>query len=120
MPALAARRAIFLGFAYFLAVITGLAAARPDPALVDLLLSWLVAFSLVLACATDARILGKPIPPMIQFIMLLTWPVAVSICLIWLRGWRGALWLLLFGGTLLLTYDASFLFAASLARTNAA
>ena len=76
MDALAVRRSVFVGFAFFLAVITGFAAARPNPVPIDFFLSWLVAFSLVLACVTDARIVGKSIPRIIQFIMLLTWPIA--------------------------------------------
>ena len=120
MDAFAVRRSGFVGFAFFLAFITGIVAARPNLGSIQFFLSWLVAFSLVLACLADARIVGKSVPPGVQFIMLITWPIAVPFCLIWARGWRGIGWLLLIAVTLWLTYYVTAVLFYYFARTNAA
>jgi hypothetical protein len=119
LGALGVRRAVCLASAYFLAIITGIAVARPNPGFLTFLLSWLLALSLVIACVTDARIAGKAIPSGIQFVMLLTWPIALPICLIWARRWRGAISFLAFGGTLWLAYYVTAVICYSLAATNA-
>ena len=104
MAALKLRRTIFICFSYMLAILIGLSNINFDPTLRQYLLSWLVAFSLVIACSTDARILGKPVPNIMQFLMLFTWPLSIPICLFWTRRWWGVVWVLVFGVTLSLTY----------------
>jgi hypothetical protein len=103
MAALRNRRTIFLCFSYVLAIFAGWSQISSNPLLTDVLFPWLVAFTLVIACSTDARIVGKPVPNIVQFLMLITWPLAIPICLIWTRRWWGVLWVLVFGVTLWLT-----------------
>ncbi|MCH7546609.1 MAG: hypothetical protein IID30_09450, partial [Planctomycetes bacterium] len=71
--------------------------------LIQFFLPWLVAFSHVIACSTDARIVGKSVPRIVQFLMLLTWPLSIPLCLFWTRRWWGLMWALVIGATLLLT-----------------
>ncbi len=120
MGALSVRRSIFVGFAYFLTVISTIAVSRPNPGFLAFVLSWLLALSLVISCVTDARIAGKTIPWGVQFVMLLTWPIALPICLIWARQWWGVLWTLVFGGTLFLTCYVTDLLCYYSAVTHAA
>ena len=103
MADLKLRRTIFIFFSYVLAIFTGLSANGTDSLLIQFLLPWLVAFSLVIACSTDARIVGKSVPNIVQFLMLLTWPLSIPICLFWTRRWWGLMWALVIGATLLLT-----------------
>ena len=113
MDALVLRRSILLGFAYFLAAVTGAADAMSSNGALQFFLSWLIAFAVVLACVVDAHIAGRLVPPGVQLIMLFTWPIAVPACLVWARGWRGLLWFALLAITLSGTYVlAVFLFFA--------
>ena len=112
MAALKLRRTIFLCFSYLLAIFTGLSDINTGSLLIQFFLPWLVAFSLVIACSTDARIVGKSVPNIVQFLMLFTWPLSIPLCLFWTRRWWGLMWVLVFGATLLLTVylTAMFLF----------
>ena len=104
MAALKLRRTIFICFSYLMAIFTGLSTISSDSLLIQFFLPWLVSFSLVIACSTDARIAGKYVPNIVQFLMLFTWPLSIPICLFWTRRWWGLMWVLIFGATLLLTY----------------
>ena len=103
MAALKLRRSIFICFSYLLAIFTGLSTIGTNSLMIQFLLPWLIAFSLVIACSTDALIVGKSVPRIVQFLMLLTWPISIPICLFWTRRWWGLMWALVIGATLLLT-----------------
>ena len=101
---LAIQRAVFIGFAYFLVVISGIAAEYALTGRDEFFLPVVLAFTLVLACVTDARLIQRPIPRIIQFVMLLTSPLAVPVYCLYARRGRGLLWLLFFSITLTITY----------------
>ena len=87
------RRWVLLVFLHLLAVAWGAQMAfSNEPRLVELLLAWVAALALVMCCVADAKIVGKPILHIVQFIMLFTWPVTAPVYLVWARGWRGLLW----------------------------
>ena len=90
MDTLELRRVLFLLAAYFFTIITALTQLTQD-AFILVFASWLIAFCAVVAAAADARLLGKPIPLIIQFVMLLAWPIAVPVSLVWHRRWVGLL-----------------------------
>ena len=56
---------------------------------IDLLLGMAIAFSVVIACIVDARLLGQKMHNLVGFVMLFTWPVSVPIYLIWTRKLKG-------------------------------
>lgn len=49
----------------------------------------LVASVVTTWCAVDARSRGKPIVPVLQMLLLFTWPITAPIYLIRSRGWLG-------------------------------
>ena len=80
----------FIGGLYFLAVIVAVrAACKLEVGLVDLLIRVIVPLMMARTCAADARLMGKPINLLSQWHILLAWPIALPICLVRSRGWRG-------------------------------
>lgn len=77
------------------------AAARNTRDGTGYLIAIMLACAAVMACVNDARVRGKPILPIVQFLMLFVWPVSVILYLIASRGWRGILWALLWTATAL-------------------
>jgi hypothetical protein len=75
-------------------------------------------FSVLWACVIDSRLIQKPILPILQMLMLATWPVAAPAYLIWSRGLRGALWSMLWIATLLMMHHAGQLTAYGLLTAN--
>lgn len=75
-------------------------------------------FSILWACVIDSRLIQKPILPIVQMLMLATWPVAAPAYLIWSRGLRGVLWSLLWIATLLMMHHAGQWTAYRLLTTN--
>lgn len=53
-------------------------------------LSLVVGIAAIWCCVLDARVRRHPIPHGIQILMLTFWPVSSVAYLIWARGWRGA------------------------------
>ena len=49
-------------------------------------------FGVVLCCITDARLRGRSILHIVQFLMLIAWPISLMIYLLWSRRWWGLLW----------------------------
>ena len=80
----------FVGCLYFLAVILAVRAAfELESGPTDLLIRLMVPLMMARTCAVDARLMGKPIHLLRQWHILLAWPVALPICLVRSRGWRG-------------------------------
>ena len=103
-----------LAFAAFglLVVISGVRAALLEPTLADLLLSLTLAVGLATWCTVDARRHGTPMPGAVPLVMVLTWPVAVPVYLLWSRGWvRGGVAAAGFVMALILLFMGSFLLA---------
>lgn len=82
---------------YGLALFGGFIDAVSTNGLVMFLFSLLFATLAASWCAMDARIRGNPMLPVVQMIVLLTWPIAVPVYLIQSRGARGLLYLFIHG-----------------------
>ncbi len=75
---------------YVLAVAFGVGQALQwDSRVVSLLLPFAVASAVTLWCVVDSHIRARPILTSLQFLVFITWPVAVPIYLIWSRRLRG-------------------------------
>ena len=63
-----------------------------------------IAFSIVAVatCNADARQRGSPLPHSLQYVMLMTWPLAIPVYLIETRRWLGLVWSALWSTTLVL------------------
>lgn len=95
----------YLIFLYVLAFFLGLQSALPEANVVAILLMRLaLAIAVVKACALDGQIIGKKILRIHQFLMLLTWPVTAPVYLVWARGWKGLLWLIILAVTLFIVF----------------
>lgn len=90
------RRFLYLISLYLLAVLAGVrATALPQRSyLSDLLLQLEAAIVITQLCVVDARLLGRPLVHAAQWVMFLSWPLAVPIYVLWSRKLRGALLLL--------------------------
>ncbi|MHC5540359.1 hypothetical protein ACYOEI_19230 [Singulisphaera rosea] len=85
-----------------LAVFYGLAAIsgfgnidRSSASLLDLLIPLVMGFTLGWWALTDAKNRGRPIPLSAQPWFVLLAPSLVPGYLVWTRGWRGVLWVML-------------------------
>jgi hypothetical protein len=89
-------RVVLLVFAFLAAAFLGfrlgfLRRSLPDDALYTAALGLAVTG----LCVLDARLLGKPIPLLARWVVLIAWPVSAPLCLIRSRGARGLLLLAL-------------------------
>ncbi len=100
---------VYLIFLHVFAAIAGLHSVAGDANLVGYLLQLTFAILVVLTCAKDASARGRPIVSIVQLLMLLFWPIAGPVYLVYSRGWRGILWCLLW----MLTLFASFFLPAA-------
>lgn len=81
MKSLEIQRLSFLGFAHFAALLVGIYAVHLETASTQRgiwMLNWGIGFALVLACAADAKIRKRPVVRIVQFLMLLFWPLEHS------------------------------------------
>jgi hypothetical protein len=62
----------------------------------DYLIAFVLAGAVVLFCVADASSLNKNIYHSFRWIMFFTWPVAVPIYFVWVRGLKGLLYILLY------------------------
>ncbi len=74
-----------------LLALLGVRAAICEPAAIDLLLKWTVAGGMAVICVADARRMRRPMPGLAPLGIMIAWPVAVPIYLVWSRGWRRGL-----------------------------
>lgn len=89
-------RLALLIFIHVMIIVSGTYAATENARSgVSYLVGIVLACAAVLACVDDARVRGRPILPIVQFLMLFVWPLSVILYLIGSRGWRGILWALL-------------------------
>ena len=51
--------------------------------------------SLMVACVIDAKVRRHPLSDGATLVVGITFPISMAIYLIWSRGWRGILWLVL-------------------------
>lgn len=88
------RLALLIAFYFIIAAATirTLLVAKPGPT--DLLISLCTAIVVTWLCIADSRLMGRPMVQSTHWIMFFTWPVAVPIYLVWMRGMRGLLILL--------------------------
>jgi hypothetical protein len=70
-------------------------ALNTTPQTVDLPLTLTIAIVVTLICLVEARIQRKPIPTLAGWLILVSWPLSVPLCLFWLRGRRQSLRLML-------------------------
>lgn len=107
------RRLATLVFIYVLAILygawIGIAYSPVGPELradlvarTDLLAGILMSLGFMWLCTADAKLLGKPLIQLAKIGIFLGWPVGVPIYLLWARGVRGFVYLLLYGVLLLL------------------
>jgi hypothetical protein len=83
---------------------------RPDFAVrVDLLLAILVSLGFMWFCSVDAKLAGKPLIQLAKLGIFLGWPIGVPLYLLWARGLRGLVTLVLHGFLLLLLLVVSML-----------
>jgi hypothetical protein len=100
-------RAVYLLFLHAMAFVWGAhVTIFEDPTTRELAIALVFAIAVVMACRADARIAGRPILHIVQFLMLLTWPVTAPGYLLWARRWWGLLWALVLAATLGLFYVA--------------
>lgn len=57
-----------------------------SPGRVEMLFSVFIAIVVTLFCLTEARVQRKPIPGFAGWLILVSWPISVPLCLLWLRG----------------------------------
>ena len=74
-----------------LIVLAGVRAAICDESRVDLLLKFVVACGMAMACVADSRRIRRPMAEATPIAIVVTWPIAVPIYLVWSRGWRRGL-----------------------------
>lgn len=74
-----------------LLALVGVRAAIGDAAPVDLLLKLGLACGMAIMCVADSRRIGRPMPGIAPVAILVTWPVAIPIYLVWSRGWKRGL-----------------------------
>lgn len=111
MKSLEIQRLSFLGFAHFAALLVGIYAVHLETVSTQRgmwMLNWGIGFALVLACAADAKTRKRPVVRIVQFLMLLFWPLAVPVYCVVARRWVGLLWAMLFVITLLICYGLGF------------
>ena len=90
-PALRLRNA-FLLCLYALSALWGISlAVPPQDELREFCYTVLVAIAVVVSCIYDARFMRKPIVSSVQGVMLFTWPIAVPAYLVWSRGLKRGL-----------------------------
>ena len=75
---------------------------------IQYIISLIFGLTATLWTVSDARQRGRPILHIVQFFILVSWPIAVPIYLIWSRGKRGVGLLLLHGVGLSIASYASF------------
>lgn len=69
----------------------GVRAAISDPAPIDLLLKLVLACGVAGMCVADSRRIGRPMAGLAPVAIVIVWPVAVPVYLVWSRGWRSGL-----------------------------
>ena len=55
----------------------------------DLALAVCICILITLACIADSKVIGKPMAHAAKWVMPFIWPIAAPIYLLWSRGWRG-------------------------------
>lgn len=55
-------------------------------------------------CMIDSKLVGKPLPWSMQWLVYFTWPLFVPIYLVWTRGWRKLHVVVLYIGVYLAAY----------------
>jgi hypothetical protein len=110
-------RNAFLACTYLLSAMWGVyRAASEENSTLVVPFAVMMALSVVLACTYDARLIDKPIPHSVQWVMFFAWPLAACIYLIWSRGikglWLGCLHAILLYGALLAAYYGTMLAAS--------
>lgn len=88
-------------------------AGPPDWPVVDVLVLVSQGLFLYAACVIDAKVRRHPLSDGVMLVMFVTGGISTAIYLIWSRGWRGVLWLMIF---LVALFSVGF-FAGSLANT---
>lgn len=64
--------------------------------MLHLLIPLTMCIASVWCCALDGRVRQGPVPHGVQLMMMPVWPLAVFVYLIWSRGWKGAVFGILF------------------------
>ena len=74
-----------------LLALAGVRAAISDVTLIDLLLKLVLGCGMAIMCVADSRRVGRSMPGVAPVAILIGWPVAIPIYLVWSRGWRRGL-----------------------------
>ena len=113
------RRAAWLVFLHFIAATWGIhLVANYGERQWEFMFSYAAGFAIVLACAADAQIVGRPLLRIIQLVMFFTWPIAAPAYLVSRRRWWGLLWVFIFALTLGFCYVGAAI-VADMVRTAA-
>jgi hypothetical protein len=102
------RGTVLLCFYSLMAANGALQASPPHTPMIGILLALAMASAVTYLCIVDSRIVGRPIVQSVHWIMFFTWPIAAPIYLIYSRGWRGVVLLLLHGVGLIVVVNAAF------------
>lgn len=104
-----------LGFVLLVMACTGVRSAMfPEGDRIGLLLTIATAIAVTKCCAVDAVIRGRPMTHGAQWAMVLTWPVAAPVYVVWTRRWGGLLWAFVLAAGVYGAYVAGFLMGSSL------
>ncbi len=79
---------VCLGLLFALA---GARAAAVDMGPADLLIAVTTCCGMALVCVHDARRMGKPMACVAGLALVVAWPVAIPVYLVWSRGWKRGL-----------------------------
>jgi hypothetical protein len=85
----------FVSVLYVMVALWGVVQMFPDLGFVQFAVALLLACVATTCLALDARLRGYFVPNVVYFLVLVTWPVALPVYLIYALGWRGVGWSLL-------------------------
>ncbi len=111
------RRRLLVALFYVLAALWGVRLAFVVDRRIDLLFSVAMAICATLFCIADARVQGKPLLHSYYWLIVITWPVAVPLYLVFTREfrriWRIALYILAWFVVQFLSYSIVYLIVSA-------
>ena len=70
----------------------------------DILISLALSVAMVKFCAVDSRCRGEPLLRSFHWIIFFSWPISVPTYLLWSRGIKGIVWVVLYVISLVVLY----------------